>query len=88
MKIFPLLRLINNQKLESLKKMIKQSVDEAPQYLKHFKENKQIVVYDKLSDLNKWYTKVIGLDEVKTLQDKVINIQVGRYVILVISYSF
>lgn len=82
MKIFPLLRLINNQKLESLKRLIKQSVDEAPQYLKHFKENRQTIVYDKLSDLNKWYTKVIGLDEVKSLQDKVIQIQVGGMLFL------
>lgn len=86
MKIFPFVRLINNQKLESLKLLIKQSVDEAPQYLKQFKENKQTIVYDKLSDLNKWYTKVIGLDEVKTLQDKVIHIQVGGMLFLFSSH--
>lgn len=76
MKIFPFIRMVNYQTLESLKNMIRQSVDEAPQYLKKIKENRQTIVYNKISDLNKWYTQIIGLDEVKKLQDKVINLQV------------
>lgn len=76
MKIFPFIRMVNYQTLESLKNMIRQSVEEAPQYLKKLKENRQTIVYNKISDLNKWYTQIIGLDEVKKLQDKVINLQV------------
>lgn len=79
MKLTPVLRLISNLTVESLKKSIKQSVDEAPQYLKQIKDSRQAVVYNKISDINKWYTKIIGLDEVKCLQDKVINIQVGKF---------
>lgn len=80
MKIFPVLRLINTTKVESLKNVIRKSIDDTPQYLKALRENNQRIVYNKISDINKWYTKIIGLDEVKMLQDKVINIQVRRYV--------
>lgn len=76
MKIFPVLRLINSQKIESLKNVLMKSIDDAPQYLKNLKESNQSIVYNKISNLNKWYTKIIGLDEVKMLQDKVITIQV------------
>lgn len=84
MKLSPFLRLISNPTLESLKKLIKQSVDETPQYLKQLKENRQTIVYDKIYSINKWYTRIIGLDEVKILQDKVISIQVGYEIILMI----
>lgn len=79
MKFSQVLRLISNQRVESLRNVIKQSIDEAPQYLKNLKETNQAIMYDKITNLNKWYTNIIGLDEVKHLQDKVINIQVGKY---------
>lgn len=81
MKFSPVLRLMTNQRVEVLKQVIKQSMDEAPQYLKKLKETNQAVMYDKISNLNKWYTNIIGLDEVKIVQDKVIVIQVGKYIL-------
>ncbi|KAI4454863.1 amiloride-sensitive sodium channel-related [Holotrichia oblita] len=48
------------------------AVQEAPKYLNTFKED---VVYKKINDINKWYTKIIGLDEVKLYQDRVFDLQ-------------
>ncbi|GJQ79838.1 hypothetical protein Trydic_g23300 [Trypoxylus dichotomus] len=45
---------------------------ETPKYLTAFKED---VVYKKINDINKWYTKIIGLDEVKLYQDRVFDLQ-------------
>ncbi|VEN47092.1 unnamed protein product [Callosobruchus maculatus] len=69
-------RLINNQKLDSLKKSIKLAVAEAPHYLdKIVKEENRKIIYDKLTHLNNWYTRIIGLEEVKLSQDKVTALQ-------------
>lgn len=48
------------------------AVQEAPKYLTTFKEE---VVYKKINDINKWYTKIIGLDEVRLYQDRVFDLQ-------------
>ncbi|KAJ8954212.1 hypothetical protein NQ318_005807 [Aromia moschata] len=74
MKLTQALTLINNKKLDVLKNTIRMTVAEAPQFLGKVKENRKIV-YNKINDLNKWYTKVIGLDEVKLYQDKVTALQ-------------
>nr|CAH7713821.1 unnamed protein product [Callosobruchus chinensis] len=75
-RISSVVRLINNPKLDSLRKSIKLAVAEAPQYLNNIvKEENKKIVYDKFTHLNKWYTKIIGLDEVKLSQDKVTALQ-------------
>nr|CAI5860818.1 unnamed protein product [Callosobruchus analis] len=79
MRLTSVIKLINNQKLDSLKKSIKLAVAEAPQYLNNIvKEENKKIVYDKFTHLNNWYTKIIGLDEVKLSQDKVTALQVGE----------
>nr|XP_023018682.1 uncharacterized protein LOC111507579 [Leptinotarsa decemlineata] len=60
---------------DSLKKTMKATIAEAPQYLKSVKEEKKKIVYDKIANLNKWYVKIIGLDEVKLYQDRVTALQ-------------
>nr|CAI5860817.1 unnamed protein product [Callosobruchus analis] len=76
MRLTSVIKLINNQKLDSLKKSIKLAVAEAPQYLNNIvKEENKKIVYDKFTHLNNWYTKIIGLDEVKLSQDKVTALQ-------------
>ncbi|CAH2013176.1 unnamed protein product [Acanthoscelides obtectus] len=77
MRLSSVMRLINNQSVDALRKSIKLAVAEAPIYLNTVKEEKKKIVYDKLVNLNKWYTKIIGLDEVKLSQDKVTALQVG-----------
>ncbi|CAH1997984.1 unnamed protein product [Acanthoscelides obtectus] len=75
MRLSSVMRLINNQSVDALRKSIKLAVAEAPIYLNTVKEEKKKIVYDKLVNLNKWYTKIIGLDEVKLSQDKVTALQ-------------
>lgn len=47
---------------------------ELPKYVNNFKISKD-TVYGKIKDVNTWYTKIIGLDEVKLYQDKVTHLQ-------------
>lgn len=49
------------------------AVQETPKYINAFKEE---VLYKRINDINKWYTKIIGLDEVKLYQDRVFDLQV------------
>lgn len=49
------------------------AVVEAPKHWNTFKED---VIYKKISDINRWYTRIIGLDEVKLYQDRVFDLQV------------
>lgn len=52
----------------------------AGKYVKDINLNKQIVL-DKIKDLNNWYTRIIGLDEVKLYQDRVVTLQVSHFAI-------
>lgn len=51
----------------------------APTLIKNGNISKQVVL-DKIRDLNNWYTKIIGLDEVKLYQDRVVTLQVGCFI--------
>lgn len=75
MRITSIMKTANNQNLEVLKKVINQAIAEAPQYLEKLKTEQRKIVYDKLEHLNKWYMKVIGLDEVKIYQERVTALQ-------------
>ncbi|XP_057659779.1 uncharacterized protein LOC130896041 [Diorhabda carinulata] len=70
-----IMRAVNNKNLETLKKVINQAIAEAPQYLEKLKKEQRKIVSDKLEHLNKWYMKIIGLDEVKIYQDRVTALQ-------------
>lgn len=48
----------------------------APKLLKTGNISKQAIL-DKIRDLNNWYTRIIGLDEVKYYQDRVVTLQVS-----------
>lgn len=39
------------------------------------------LMYKKINDANKWYTRVIGLDEVKLYQDRVVDLQVSGFIV-------
>lgn len=41
-----------------------------------YKENIDNLLYKKAMAVNSWYTRIIGLDEVKIYQDRVISLQV------------
>ncbi|KAG5886286.1 hypothetical protein JTB14_001505 [Gonioctena quinquepunctata] len=75
MRLTHVLRLVNNQTLDALKNVLKTTIAEAPQYLNTVKEEQKKIVYNKIANLNKWYVKVIGLDEVKLYQDRVTSLQ-------------
>ncbi|XP_072384278.1 uncharacterized protein [Diabrotica undecimpunctata] len=75
MRVTLLLRAINNQNLESLKKVLNSALAEAPQYLDKLKKDQRKIVFERIEHLNKWYTKIIGLDEVKVYQDRVTSLQ-------------
>ncbi|XP_056641365.1 uncharacterized protein LOC130448151 isoform X1 [Diorhabda sublineata] len=70
-----IMRAVNNKNLETLKKVINQAIAEAPQYLEKLKKEQRKIASDKLERLNKWYMKIIGLDEVKIYQDRVTALQ-------------
>lgn len=72
------MKLINHPTLDTLKKSLRLTIDEAPQYLTRIKEENKKVMFEKINRLNKWYVKVIGLDEVRLHQDRVTTLQVGR----------
>ncbi|CAG9862533.1 unnamed protein product [Phyllotreta striolata] len=69
------LRVINKDQIDNLKMVVDKVKSEAPQYLSKIKQEQQKIVYDKLNHLNKWYTKIIGLDEVKVYQERVTGLQ-------------
>ncbi|XP_018565697.1 uncharacterized protein LOC111692935 [Anoplophora glabripennis] len=75
MKLVRTLSLIKHPTLDTLKKSLRLTIDEAPQYLSKVREENKKLMYDKLNRLNKWYVKVIGLDEVKLYQDRVTSLQ-------------
>uniref|UniRef100_A0A6P7FZU0 Uncharacterized protein LOC114332697 n=1 Tax=Diabrotica virgifera virgifera TaxID=50390 RepID=A0A6P7FZU0_DIAVI len=75
MRVTLILRTINNQNLESLKKVLDKALSEAPQYLDRLKKDQRKIVFERIEHLNKWYTKIIGLDEVKVYQDRVTSLQ-------------
>ncbi|KAJ8929891.1 hypothetical protein NQ314_017375 [Rhamnusium bicolor] len=75
MKLTHALRVINNQALDTLRKSIKLTIAEAPQHLNKVKEEKKRIMYEKFVKLNNWYTKIIGLDEVRMYQDRVTSLQ-------------
>lgn len=77
MRLARTLKLINHPTLDTLKKSLRLTIDEAPQYLNRLKEENRRIMYEKLDRLNKWYVKIIGLDEVKLYQDRVTSLQVG-----------
>lgn len=77
MKLTRVLRSNNINLKELVKKNLRLS-DVAPKYLKDINLNKQVVV-DKVRDLNNWYTRIIGLDEVKLYQDRVFALQVRKF---------
>lgn len=67
-------RYSNNVNLKELSKKSLRLSEVAPKYLKDISLNKQVVV-DKIRDLNNWYTRIIGLDEVRYYQDRVVTLQ-------------
>lgn len=69
---------LNSSGLEALRKSIKFSLSEAPNYINTLKTTNKELIYQRIVNLNKWYTKIIGLDEVKAYQDRVTSLQV-RY---------
>lgn len=72
------LLLLNSQTIEALRSAIRKTTTEAPAVIKTVKDEQKKILYDKIVNLNKWYTKVIGLDEVKLYQDRVTSLQVGE----------
>ncbi|KAF2904467.1 hypothetical protein ILUMI_01707 [Ignelater luminosus] len=66
------IRILNNVVRQTVKNNIKESVSEAPKYINHVKDE---VIYKKVGELNKWYTRVLGLDEVKLYQERVVTLQ-------------
>lgn len=69
-------RFANNVNVNELTKKTLRLGEVAPKYLKDISLNKQAVL-DKVRDLNNWYTRIIGLDEVKYYQDRVVTLQVS-----------
>lgn len=76
MKLGLVLKSINNHSVESLRKSIRFSLSEAPSYINALKATNKELIYQKITNLNNWYTKIIGLDEVKLYQDRVSSLQV------------
>lgn len=77
MRVSLILRAVNKEGLSNLKKIMDNALAEAPQYLLKVKKDQQQIVFDKIKHLNRWYTKIIGLDEVKVYQERVTALQVG-----------
>ncbi|KAJ8982594.1 hypothetical protein NQ317_005066 [Molorchus minor] len=75
MRLTHVLRLINQQQIDLLKTTIRSTVAEAPRIINKVKEEKKKILYDRIVVLNKWYTNIIGLDEVRLYQDKVTSLQ-------------
>ncbi|KRT80007.1 hypothetical protein AMK59_7242 [Oryctes borbonicus] len=69
---FPPVKALTNIVSKATNSNLNLAVQEAPKYLTTFKDD---VVYKKMNDINKWYTKIIGLDEVKLYQDRVFDLQ-------------
>lgn len=42
-------------------------------------DNAKVVLYEKITGLNNWYTSVTGLDKVQECQERVTNLQVHKY---------
>ncbi|CAH1112661.1 unnamed protein product [Psylliodes chrysocephalus] len=75
MRVSLILRAVNKEGLSNLKKIMDNALAEAPQYLLKVKKDQQQIVFDKIKHLNRWYTKIIGLDEVKVYQERVTALQ-------------
>ncbi|KAK5637937.1 hypothetical protein RI129_012232 [Pyrocoelia pectoralis] len=57
---------------KTLRDQLKLGAAEAPKYMNHVKEE---IIYKKVAEANHWYTRVLGLDEVKFYQQRVITLQ-------------
>ncbi|CAH1118512.1 unnamed protein product [Phaedon cochleariae] len=68
-------RLAKNPTVESLKNSLKLKIKDAPQYFQTIKEENKKIVYNKISGWNKWYNKIIGLDEVNIYLERVAALQ-------------
>lgn len=77
MRLTRLLRTKTNR-FDEIIRSAKLTLNEAPQILKQIREEKQKTLYEKIVSVNKWYMQMIGIDKVKTLQDKVMALQVIR----------
>lgn len=63
--------LRTSTQLNAFKSTLKLGYKEVPKVMTSF-------IYDKFSILNNWYTRLIGLDEVRVYQDRVVILQVKR----------
>lgn len=66
------IKALGTELSQVLKNRLKVGVAEAPKYMQANKE----LAYKKVQEANKWYTRIIGLDEVKVSQNKVIQLEV------------
>ncbi|KAB0791204.1 hypothetical protein PPYR_12779 [Photinus pyralis] len=57
---------------QALREQLKWGAAEAPKYVNHVKEE---IIYKKAAEANAWYTRILGLDEVKFYQQRVITLQ-------------
>lgn len=67
------IKAIGGELSQVLANRIRQGVSDAPKYVQVNKE----LAYKKVQEVNSWYTKIIGLDEVKLSQDRVLQLQVN-----------
>ncbi|XP_022902778.1 mitochondrial potassium channel-like [Onthophagus taurus] len=66
------MRFLSTNIVKTFSNNLNLTVLDAPKLVSHFKEK---IIYKKVNDLNSWYTRVIGLDEVKLYQDRVVDLQ-------------
>lgn len=62
--------------VDFVKRRLKIGAEEVPKYLNNVKVNKEVFI-NKVRDINNWYTRIIGLDEVRLYQDRVASLQVS-----------
>lgn len=73
---FSRVRFTNRALAEYVKKTLRIGSSKIPQYVNKLDLSKE-AAYRKIQDVNNWYTKIIGLDEVRLYQDKVARLQVS-----------
>lgn len=72
-----IIRLLGTKSMQNTLTRIKA---ETPIYLEAIKLKNKDLLYQKMTTLNNWYTRILGLDEVKLYQDRVVNLQVQYYI--------
>lgn len=73
------LRRTNPKLLDYLRKNFKFDAVNVPQTINATKIINKEAMFERIRSINNWYTKIIGLDEVRLYQDRVANLQVQSH---------